>query len=37
LQVIGVVIGTALVCYLSFLLPTIWIKKISPARAIRFD
>jgi len=37
LQVIGVVVGTAIVCYLSFLLPTIWIKKISPARAIRFD
>ena len=37
LQVIGVVVGTALVCYLSFLLPTIWVKKISPAKAIRFD
>ena len=37
LQVIGVVIGTAIICYLSFLLPTIWIKKISPAKAIRFD
>jgi lipoprotein-releasing system permease protein len=37
LQVIGVVFGTAIVCYLSFLLPTIWIKKISPAKAIRFD
>ena len=37
LQVIGVVLGTAIVCYLSFLLPTIWIKKISPAKAIRFD
>ena len=37
LQVIGVVVGTAIVCYLSFLLPTIWIKKISPAKAIRFD
>ena len=36
-QVIGVVVGTAIVCYLSFLLPTIWIKKISPAKAIRFD
>ena len=36
-QVIGVVFGTAIVCYLSFLLPTIWIKKISPAKAIRFD
>ena len=37
LKVIGVVVGTAIVCYLSFLLPTIWIKKISPAKAIRFD
>lgn len=37
LQVIGVILGTAIVCYLSFLLPTIWIKKISPAKAIRFD
>lgn len=37
LQVIGVIIGTTIVCYLSFLLPTIWIKKISPAKAIRFD
>ena len=37
LQVIGVVFGTAIVCYLSFLLPTIWIKKISPAKAIRFN
>jgi lipoprotein-releasing system permease protein len=37
LQVISVIFGTAIVCYLSFLLPTIWIKKISPAKAIRFD
>ncbi|MCX8482608.1 MAG: FtsX-like permease family protein, partial [Crocinitomicaceae bacterium] len=37
LQVVGVVFGTAIICYLSFLLPTIWIKKISPAKAIRFD
>ncbi len=37
LQVIGVIVGTAIVCNLSFLLPTIWIKKISPAKAIRFD
>lgn len=37
LQVIGVAVGTAIVCYLSFLIPTIWIKKISPAKAIRFD
>jgi lipoprotein-releasing system permease protein len=37
LQVIGVVVGTAIICYLSFLLPTIWVKRISPAKAIRFD
>ena len=37
LQVFGVVLGTAIICYLSFLLPTIWIKKMSPAKAIRFD
>lgn len=37
LQVIGVIFGTSIVCYLSFLLPTIWIKKISPAKAIRFN
>ena len=37
MQVIGVIFGTALVSYLSFLLPTLWIKKISPAKAVRFD
>ena len=37
LQVIGVIVGTAIISYVSFLLPTIWIKKISPAKAIRFD
>jgi len=37
LQVIGVIFGTGIVSYLSFLLPTIWIKKISPAKAIRFN
>ena len=37
LQVIGVILGTAIVSYVSFLLPTIWIKKISPAKAIRFN
>lgn len=37
IQIIGVIIGTAFVSYLSFLLPTLWIKKISPARAVRFD
>jgi lipoprotein-releasing system permease protein len=37
LQVVAVVVGTAITCYLSFLLPTIWVKRISPAKAIRFD
>lgn len=37
LQVVGVIFGTAIISYLSFLLPTIWIKKISPAKAIKFD
>jgi len=37
IQVIGVLFGTALVSYLSFLLPTLWIKKMSPAKAVRFD
>ena len=37
LQVIGVIVGTAIISYISFLLPTIWIKKMSPAKAIRFD
>lgn len=36
-QVISVILGTATVSYLSFLLPTLWIKKISPSKAIRFD
>lgn len=37
IQVLGVILGTALVSYLSFLIPTIWIKKMSPANAVRFD
>jgi lipoprotein-releasing system permease protein len=36
-QVIGVIMGTAVVSYISFLIPTLWIKKISPAKAVRFD
>lgn len=36
-QIAWIIIGTALVSYLSFLAPTIWIKKISPTKAIRFD
>ena len=37
IQIIGVIFGTAFVSYLSFLLPTLWIKNISPASAVRFD
>ena len=36
-QIISVLIGTAVISYVSFLLPTLWIKKISPAKAIQFD
>lgn len=36
-QVLGVILGTAFVSYLSFLIPTLWIKKMSPAKAVRFD
>jgi lipoprotein-releasing system permease protein len=37
LQIAWVIIGTALISYLSFLVPTLWIHKISPAKAIKFD
>lgn len=36
-QLILVILGTAIVSYISFLLPTIWIQKISPAKAVKFD
>ena len=36
-QIILVIIGTAVVSYLSFLIPAIWINRISPAKTIRFD
>jgi len=36
-QIIMVILGTAVVSYLSFLIPTIWINRISPAKTIRFD
>jgi lipoprotein-releasing system permease protein len=36
-QIMSVLIGTAIISYISFLLPTLWIKKISPAKAIQFD
>lgn len=37
LQIVSVIIGSALVSYISFLIPTIWINRISPAKTIRFD
>ncbi len=37
LQIIMVIIGTLMISYISFLIPTIWINKISPAKTIRFD
>lgn len=36
-QVGLVVIGIAAVSYISFLLPTLWVKKIPPAKAIQFN
>lgn len=36
-QIVILIFGTALISYISFLLPTLWIKRISPAAAIRFD
>jgi lipoprotein-releasing system permease protein len=36
-QILLVIVGTAVVSYLSFLIPTLWIKKINPAKAIKFD
>ena len=37
LQVLLVIISTAVISYVSFLIPTLWIKKIAPAKAIKFD
>lgn len=37
MQIIGVILGTAIISYISFLIPTLWIKKIAPAKAIKFD
>ncbi len=37
MQIVIILIGTAVISYVSFLLPTLWIKRISPATAIRFD
>ena len=36
-QIAAVVMGTAIISYCSFLIPTLWIKKIAPAKAIKFD
>lgn len=36
-QIVLVVVGTVVISYLSFLLPTLWIKRISPSAAIKFD
>lgn len=37
IQVIGVVIGTAIISYLSFIIPSFWIRKISPAQTLKSD
>lgn len=36
-QIGTVILGTAIVSYISFLIPTLWIKKVAPAKAIKFD
>ncbi|MEN9697551.1 MAG: hypothetical protein RLZ56_972 [Bacteroidota bacterium] len=36
-EILYVMIGTALVSYISFLIPTWWIRKIAPAKAIQFN
>ena len=37
IQILFLLLGTATISYISFLIPTFWIKKISPAKTIRFD
>ncbi len=37
IEVIWVILGTAVISYLSFLIPTLWIHKIAPAKAIQFN
>lgn len=37
MEVLCVIVGTAIISYLSFLIPTLWIHKISPAKAIQFN
>jgi len=36
-QTLFVIVGTAVISYISFLIPTLWIKRIPPAKAIKFD
>lgn len=36
-QILYVIVGTAVISYVSFLIPTLWIKRIPPAKAIKFD
>jgi lipoprotein-releasing system permease protein len=36
-QTLLVIVGTAVISYISFLIPTLWIKRIPPAKAIKFD
>jgi len=36
-QIVLIIVSTAALSYISFLIPTLWIKKISPAQTIRFD
>ncbi len=37
IQIILILFGTVIISYLSFLIPTLWINKISPAKTIQFD
>lgn len=37
IQIMMIILGTALISYISFLIPTFWINKISPVKTIRFD
>jgi lipoprotein-releasing system permease protein len=36
-EVLYVLLGTAIISYTSFMLPSLWIKKINPSKAIRFQ
>lgn len=37
IQILLIVLGTAFISYLSFILPSFWIKKITPSQAIKLD